>query len=214
MNLSWRHTGLAALSGVLATVALLISPIVGTLPPIVPPYLPIDLRLVTAPILFTATYLFTSRARWPTSATSLVALALASAIGAHIHASAALSFAGVEWAQPGTRINPIAMAFSVGSVLLALVIALERASDRFAEVAQARGLPTEEIAQARKRGDRLRQEALTTAGISIVALSLVLRIVDQISGGQELPLNEVFALAVILGLGAVLIGFGKGQATT
>lgn len=202
----WRHVGLAALAGVFATLAALRSPILGTMPPIVVPYVPLDLRFVVLPATFALAQAIAPQMGWPGRATVTLGLAVFSAIAAHIHASAALAFAGVGWAEPGTRIGLVGLGASLASVLAALAITLETGRDRLASQLADRGLPVEEIDQARGHGSALVSEALATAAVAVAVLALGLRIADQFVGGGSLPLPEIFALAVVLGLGAVLLG--------
>lgn len=206
MNVAWRHLVLAAGSGALATVAFLLSPIGQGLPPLVLPWVPLlDLRLLLLPALFPWALFVASRARWPSPATSIVATALAAASASHVHASAALDYIGVGWAEPGARVNLVALAGSVGSLLVALHIALDLAGARFASSASKLGVPEEELTRARERGAALSQNALVTAGLAVAVLALLLRIVDQFTGRERLPLAEVLALALVLGVGALLL---------
>lgn len=202
----WWHVGLAAGAGVLATIAALTSPILGSTPPIVPPYLPIDLRLVGLPFFFALTQALAPRMGWPGRATATLGLAVFAGITAHVHTSAALSYAGVAWASPGTHVDLVGIAATIGSILLALVIALETGQARLTRSLDRRGLPADEVETARAHGDRLKRTALTTAGFAIAVLALTVRIAGTFLGGNSLPMADIVALAVVLGLGAVLVG--------
>lgn len=207
---SLRHVALAAFAGALATFALLQSPIFGNVPPIVPPYVPIDLRIVLLPITFALTQALAPSLDWPGRGVATLGLAVSTAVAAHVHASAALDFVGLPWAAPGTRVDLIGLGASLGSILSALVVTLETGRDRFSVRLRERGVPEAEIETARELGDQLIASSLTTAGLAIAVLALALRIVDRFVGGESLPIPEVLALALVLGLGAVLLGV-RGQ---
>lgn len=202
----WRHVGLAALAGALATLAAFRSPILGTLPPIVPPYFPIDLRWVGLPLFYAIVQAITPRLGWPGRATITLGLAVFSALVAHVHASAALAFAGVGWAQPGIRVDLLGFAATIGSLVTALAITLETGRDRFLARLVDRGMLDAQTDAARDRADGILSSTLTSATIAIAVLALALRIMDQFLGGNSLPLPDVIALGVVLALGAILLG--------
>lgn len=216
MTVAARHYGLALGAGALATMATLLSPLGAGVPPLVIPWIYLawlDLRFVLLPAAFVWTLFIGSRARWPGPATALVGIAVLTAIPAHIHASAVLDYVGVGFAEPGARVDLVALAASVGSILVALYVALDLARERFAVATTRAGVPEDEVAKATARADELSQTALTTAAMAVAVLALLLRIGDQFTGRERLPLPEIFALAVVLGIGALLVNlrsFGKG----
>lgn len=202
---TWRHLGFAALAGVLATIGFLASPMGQAIPPLVPPRVPIDLRFVTLPVTFALTLVVGSNTRWPGPPAGVLALAIGNAVASNLHSSASLAYTGVAWANEG-RIDLVALLASVGAVLLALLIALELGQERFARAVTKAGVPEEETRNARARGTVLIQGSLTTAAIAVAGLALAARIVLEWSGDKRLPLPEVFALAVVLGVAAVMLG--------
>lgn len=204
-----EHVAYAAGSGALATLALLVSPLGSQLPPLFLPWAWvgwIDLRLVALPFTFTWTFLLASRARWPGPATALVGVALASALPAHLHASAVLDYIGADLAQPGSRVNLLSFAASVGSILLALHVALDLARTRFLDTVRSAGVAEEQLDKADGRARSLATQAMTTAALAVVVLAFVLRVGDALTGRQRIPLAEVVALGLVLAIGAVLLG--------
>jgi hypothetical protein len=197
--------GLAALAGVLSTIGLLASPIGAAVPPLVPPKVPIDLRFVSLPLTYVLTLVVGANTRWPGPPAGVLTLALGSALTANLHSSASLAYTGVDWADEG-RIDLVALFATVAAVLLALLIALELARERFVRAAVRAGVPEEEANAARSRGTALIQGSLATSALAVAVLAFVARIVIEFSGERRLPLPEVFALAVVLAVAAVMMG--------
>ncbi len=204
-----RHAGLAALAGLLATLALWRAPWWAAVPPLMyPPWIPIDLRLLLPTLSFVSTLYLTAYMRWPAPAAGLPGLAVGTAMAAHLHASAALAFGdALPWAQPGIRIDLIGLAGSLGMVLLALLIGLETARDRLAADLAAKGLAEVDRERVVEHGGHLALTSITVAGTAAAILALALRIGDQLLGGQRLPVPELFALGIVLALGAVFLGW-------
>ncbi|MDX1611425.1 MAG: hypothetical protein R3185_03585 [Candidatus Thermoplasmatota archaeon] len=210
-----RHLALAALAGALATVALFRAPWFAAVPALMaPPWVPFDLRFVLPTLSFVAAYALGSYTRWPAPAIALPLVATTSALAAHAHASALLDFVGIAWAAPGVRISLLGLAASLASVLTSLLVALEVAQARFLHLAGEAGVPKDELGPAREAGEQLTERALTTSAIGASVLALAVRIVDQFLGDTSLPLPELFALAVVLAVGAVLTGWRARRTTT
>lgn len=197
---------LALLAGVLATIAALRSPILGGVPPIVLPYVPIDLRLLLLPALFAGTEAMAPFLGWPGRAVATLGAAVFSGLLAHLHVSAALSFAGTPWAVSGTRIDLVGFGATLGSVLSALAITLETARGSVREEAIDRGIPEDELGLVDELGGHVMQAALTTSGLAIAVLAITVRIADTFLAGGSVPLAGLAALALVLALGAVLVG--------
>lgn len=211
-RVSTRHAALTALAGALATVALWRAPWWAGVPPLLyPPWIPVDLRLVLPTFGFLSTLYLTAYTRWPAPAAGVPGVAVLAATTAHLHASAALAFAGVPWAQPGARIDLVALAGSLGAILVALLVGLEIARDRLTADLADQGLPEDERRIVTEHGGDLALTSVTIAGLGAAVLALALRIGDQFFGGQRLPVPEIFALALVLALGAVFLGWrGRG----
>lgn len=208
-RVSARHVGLTALAGVLATLALWRAPWWGAVPPLLyPPYIPIDLRLVLPTLSFVSALYLTAYASWPAPAAGIPGMAVLTATTAHLHASAALSFAeGIPWAQPGVRIDLIGLAGSLGMLLLALLVGLEIARDRLTDRLADKGVTEEDRRVVEAHGSQLATTSIAIAGLAGAILALTLRIADQFLGRQRLPVPELFALGIVLALGAVFLGW-------
>ncbi len=207
-RVSGRHVGLTALAGIFATLALWRAPWWGAVPPLLyPPYIPIDLRLILPTLSFVSALYLTAYASWPAPAAGVPGVAVLTATGAHLHASAALAFAGVPWAQPGVRIDLIGLAGSLGMLLLALLVGLEIARDRLTVELAGKGLAEEDRRIVEEYGSQLATTSIAIAGLAGAILALTLRIGDQFLGRERLPVPELFALGIVLALGAVFLGW-------
>lgn len=207
-RVSGRHVALTALAGLLATIALWRAPWWSAVPPLLyPPWVPVDLRLLLPTLSFVSTLYLAAYTRWPAPAAGVPGLAVMTATAAHLHASAALAFGGIPWAQPGVRIDLVGMAGSLGMLLLALLVGLEIARDRLTQDLATKGLPEDDRQLVTERGGDLALTSVTIAGIATAILALALRIGDQFLGGERLPVPELFALGIVLALGAVFLGW-------
>jgi hypothetical protein len=207
---SWRGSSLAAGSGVCATVALLVSPIGEQFPPIVLPYLPVDLRWVTLPALFVLMHAGVARSKWPRPALMLPALALLFAGIAHVQASAVLGFLGLEGSQPGERIDLLRGFLSGASLLLALAAMLDRSADRVGSIARRAGATSESVDALLTHAERQAERTLGFAGAAFVTFLLAARIGDTLVGGERAPLPEVVGVGVAL-MVALLLFPGLGR---
>lgn len=201
-----RHVALAALAGALATVAATQSPILAALPPLVPPYVALDLRFMILPGAFALSEAVLGRQDGAAGGVATLVPATGAAVANHVHASATLAFAGTPWATSGVGANPLALAATGASVLVALAVTFETGRERFALEARARGVADEQIDRAREVAGRLTRSSLATAAAGLAVLGLGLRLADRLVAGTAIPLHEVAALALVLGLGAVYAG--------
>lgn len=201
-----RRVAMAAVSGAGATLAAFFNPFVVGLPPIVLPYVPLDVRFVFLPVLFAILQALAPYMGWPARGVATLGPATLLAVANHFHTSTLFAFAGAPWALPGASVNLIALAGTGISLLSGLAVTFEVGRERFAERALERGIPEAQVDLARTTGDRITRESLVTVAGALAVLGLGLSLVGRLVQGAALPLHEVGALAVALALGAVYIG--------
>lgn len=203
------RVGAAALAGALGTLALLTSPLLAGLPPIVLPYVPIDLRWVLLPVAFAVLQAFVEHVRWPGPAIGTLSAGASLAVLANLHASQVLSFLGVGWAQGGMEIDLVAMAGSLAVVALGLWIAFDAAHERFRRQLVDRGLDAEELAETTGWARERAREAIALSSVAVAGLALAIRLSGQALGGRMAPLPGLAAIGVALALGALLLGLPR-----
>lgn len=209
--MSLKRLGLASLAGLLVSVALLVSPLLGQLPPLFVPYVPIDLRFVILPATFALLQLGSEHLAWPTPATSILGTSVLAAIAANLHASEVLAYLGVAWARGGAQVDLATFAPSLAAVLVALWIAFDAAHDRFCASLVDRGVdealldPVTRVARGRAR------EAVAVAGLAAAGLGLVLGLAGTVLAGRSLPFPELVAIGMVLAAGALLLGLPRRE---
>lgn len=204
--MSLRRVGLAALAGLLATIALLLSPLLGNLPPLVPPYVPIDLRFVVLPALFALLQGASEHVTWPGQATTLLGATVLVSVSANVHASEVLAYLGVPWAQGGTAVDLGALAASLAAVLVGLGVAFDAAHERLCRQLRERGLPEERLAPATRLATRQARDAIAVAGLAAAGLAVLVRLLDTALGGRAAPFPQLAAILLVVAAGALLLG--------
>lgn len=199
----------AALAGLIATLGLLVSPLGGALPPIVPPYVPVDLRWLVLPIAFAGLQGAAEHLAWPAPATTVLGAGLMAALAANVHASQVLSFLGVGWARPGPRIDLLALAAGIAVVCLGLWIAFDVAHERFRDQLVERGLDPGGLDGVSRRARAQARQALALAGLATAGLALAIRLLGRGLGGAAIPLPELGAILLVLAAGALLVGLPR-----
>ncbi len=208
-----RRIAATTLVGLLATLAWLFTPLLGSIAPIVPPYVPIDLRFVFLPLIFGLWQTVSELLAWPAPATASLGSATLAAIVANLHASQVLAYLGVPWARGGMEIDLVTMAFSLAAILLALWITFDAARERFEEDLLERGLAPAQLAGIDEQARGLGREAIALAGLAAAGLALLARVLATVLGDQALPLAELAAILLVLGAGALLLGIpGRKEA--
>lgn len=203
------RVGAAALAGSLGTLALLASPLLAGLPPIVVPYVPIDLRWVMLPVAFAGLQGFVEHVRWPGAAIGTLSAGASLAVLANLHASQVLSFLGVGWAQGGMEIDLVAMAGSLATVALGLWIAFDASHERFRQQLVDRGLDAEDLAETTRWARGRAREAVALSSIAVAGLALAIRLSGQAVGGRVVPLPGLAAIGLALAFGALLLGLPR-----
>ena len=206
---STRRVGGAAAAGALATVAVATSPIVVGMPPIVVPYVPIDLRVLVLPVLFAGLQGGTELARWPAPAAGTLVPGLGVAGLANLHTSQVLAFLGVGWARPGAAIDLTAMAACLGLVALGLGVAFDAARERFRTEMIDRGLAGEAVDPVVEWAGQRSRDAIAVSLVAVAALALVVRVAGGALGSAAVPLPGLAAIVLALGTGALLLGLPR-----
>jgi hypothetical protein len=202
----------AALAGLLATVGLLFSPVLGGLPPIVPPYVPVDLRWLVLPVAFVALQLVAEHLVWPAPATSVLGAALLAALGANVHTSQVLAYLGVPWARSGASVDLLGLATSLGALAVGLGTAFDAAHERFRGQLVDRGVEERRLAPVTVLAQAQARRAIAAAVLAVAGLGLLVRLVGQVLGGTAVPLPELAAIALALVAGALLVGLPRDRA--
>lgn len=206
MNGRARRVGMAAASGAAATLAAFFNPFLAGMPPIILPYVPLDVRFLALPVLFASLQAMAPYMGWPARGVATLGPATLVAIGNHFHTSTLFFVGGAPWALPGASVHLPGLAGTTLSLLLALAVTFEVGRERFAERALERGLPETQVDLARTAADRLARRSIVTVAGALVVLGLGLRLLGRLVQGTALPLYEVGALALSLAVGAVYIG--------
>lgn len=206
-----QRTAAAALAGLTSTLAVLSSPLVAV-PPVVPPYVPIDVRWLALPIGFALVQFAAEGLAWPGPATTVLGLTVLAGVGANLHASQVLAFLGVPWASGGTAIPLVALAGSLAGICLGLWIAFDRAHERFREQAIERGVPVERLEAVTPTARATAREAIAVAALAVAGLGLTVRLAGRAVADTALPLPEVGAILVVLAAGALLLGVPRLRA--
>ncbi|HEV8361587.1 MAG TPA: hypothetical protein VGR28_14155 [Candidatus Thermoplasmatota archaeon] len=205
-----RAVALAALSGVAATVAWLLSPAGRDIPELPLPYVGIDLRLIALPALFPLLHAAAAPARWPRPALVLPGLALTVAAVSHANSSALFALLGLEGAAPGDRVDLLRAAASGASLLLALGASFDRAADRLAGIAERAHVPQERVLALERAAWAHAERVLGFGGAAMVALLLAARAGDAAVGGAQAVLPELVGAGVAVVV-AVLLFPGLGR---
>lgn len=204
--------GAAALAGAIGTLAVLTSPLIAGLPPIVVPYVPADLRWIVLPVAFAGLQAFVEHVRWPAPAIGTLSAGASLAVLANLHASQVLAYLGVGWAQGGMEIDLVGLAGSLGVVAVGLWIAFDAAHERFRQQLETRGLDPEQVAETTRWARGRAREAIALSSIAVAGLALVIRLSGQALGGRVVPLPGLAAIGVALALGALLLGLPRWRA--
>lgn len=209
--LTTRAALLSLGAGAAATVAIGLSPLGPSVPPLLVPRTFIDLRFVGLPLLFLFTTMAMSRARWPLPAVALPALALSLALPAHIQGSAFLDLiTDLPGSDEGARVG-IGRALASGvSLLLSLALALDRGRDRLLAAARAAGVPESQLAAARAVADAHAGRTLTFTASAFVALLLVARVGDALFGAARMPVAELVGAVAAVALATLLFPGMRG----
>lgn len=197
---------IAVLAGVFATLAALQSPLLGGMGPLFIPYVPVDARLFALPMLFGLVQAFARLFPWPVRGVALLGLAAAFAVLSHAHRSAVLAFVGAPWALPGTSVGLLGAVASLVSLLLGVFVALGKGQERFVWEAKRRGVGEEELGVLREAGERLQRVSVLTGALAGGVFVLGLSIVGVVLAGARVPLGEVLALGIVLGVGSAYVG--------
>lgn len=203
-----NRVGAAALSGLLATIGLLFSPLAASVPPIVFPYVPIDLRWMALPVALAGAQLVGEQVRWPGPATATLTLGVPLAAAVNLSTSQVLFYLGVGWARPGMEIDLVAFASSLGVVAIGLWIALDAARERFADEMLARGLDRVSLTGTLAAAGRTGREAIAIGGLAAAGLALTVRLAAGL-GGTSVPVPEIAAIGLALAAGALLLGLPR-----
>lgn len=204
-----QRAAAAALVGLSATLAVLASPLLAGLGPVVPPYVPIDLRWIALPVAFALVQLAAEHVAWPTPAMAIPGAALGTASAANLPASQVLSYLGVPWARAGPAFDLLVLAASLGAVFLALWIAFDAAHDRFRENMVDRGLEPAQLEPVTGWARGQAREAVALGALAVAGLGLLVRLTGGLLGGASLPLPELAAIVLVLGLGGLLVGLPR-----
>jgi len=204
-------------SGAAAAAALALSPAWEAVPPVVLPYLPIDLRFFAVAGVFPLVHLFMRWAKWPTPAMALPSLALLFAVATHWQGSAILGlFTPLEAAQPGQRVQLLRGLLTGASLLLALMAMMDRGRARAEHLVREAGLPEDQIRVLRKVADAHAAKVIGFTGASFVALLLVALVSDGWVGAERAPLPELLGAALAVGVAVLLfpgaVGLGARRA--
>lgn len=197
---------IAVLAGVFATLAALQSPLLGGMGPLFIPYVPVDARWFALPMLFGMVQAFARVFPWPVRGVALFGLAVSFAVISHAHRSAVLAFVGAPWALPGSSVGLLGGVASLVSLLLGVFVALGRGQERFVWEATRRGIGEEGLVVLREAGEGLRRVSVLTGALAGGVFVLGLSIVGVVLAGARVPLGEVLALGVVLGVGAAYVG--------
>jgi hypothetical protein len=205
----WTRVGAGAGAGLLASLALVTSPLLAGLPAIRAPYVPVDLRWVVLPVAFALSQLAGEAAGWPGAATGTLVAASTAAVAANVHASQVLAYLGVGWARPGMEIDLVAFTLSLAALAVGLWVAFDAARERFGRQLLARGVPEDELAPVTAWARGRAREAVAVAGLAVAGLALAVRLSSQALGGASVPLPSLAAIGLALALGSLFLGLPR-----
>lgn len=206
-----RWLAFGVLAGGLSVLGLARSSWWALVPPVLVPYVPVDLR-VLVPFIFVAGAAGASRwLPWPGPGLVPAGAAVSAALVARLPASSVLAAAGWPGARGGLDVAPLGLAASLAAVLVALHMGLEAAWRHAAGRLQARGLPREEARLLARRGRDLARSGTLAAGIVAGGLAAVLPLARGLVGGRTLPLPEVVGVLLVLAV-AVVVADWRGLA--
>lgn len=204
-----QRVAVAALAGLAATLAVIVSPLLAGLGPIVPPYVPIDLRWIALPLAFALVQFVSEFVAWPGPATSILGVSLMAVLGANLPASQVLSYLGVPWATPAPGLDLLVLAASLGAVSLGLWIAFDAAHERFREQMEERGLEASQLDPVTQRARAQARQAVAIGALAVAGLGLLVRLSGGALGGASVPLPELGAIGLVLALGALMVGLPR-----
>jgi hypothetical protein len=173
-------------------------------PPVYAPYVPVDLRLL-APFAFVAGGAAASRVlAWPAPGLVPPAAAISVALVARLPASTILLVSTIPLGRSGLAADPVGLAASVGSVLVALHLGLEAAGEEARTRLRRRGVPREEVEVLGREGRTLARSSLRASALVTGGLVAAVTVAGGLIREETLPLAEVMGFVLVLAVAAVV----------